>query len=157
MAVAELDSSGTMLETAIKIISIENAKEKPQDAFVATYNANSSNMILNLKYTDDIEATNKVITIEKQSGGFLTANYILKIFNTSNNKTIEYKLMEMPKELYVKNDVIAINYGTDVEIISAQSGWLIKKYVSRKDIRNVLISSASVAIEYNDEIKLIKF
>jgi len=189
MAVAELDSSGTMLETAIKIISIENAKEKPQDAFVATYNANSSNMILNLKYTDDgklivmydnaimyanenmeeivnlssekvfadIEATNKVITIEKQSGGFLTANYILKIFNTSNNKTIEYKLMEMPKELYVKNDVIAINYGTDVEIINAQSGWLIKKYVSRKDIRNVLISSASVAIEYNDEIKLIKF
>ena len=56
----------------------------------------------------------------------------------------------------LKNDVIAINYGTDVEIINAQSGWLIKKYVSRKDIRNVLISSASVAIEYNDEIRLIK-
>jgi len=189
MAVAELDSSGTMLETSIKIISVENAKTKPQDAFIATYNANSSNMILNLKYTDDgrlvvmydnsimyanenmeeivnlssekvfadIESIGKVITIEKQNGGFLTANYILKIFNTSNGKTIEYKLMEMPKELYVKDNVIAVNYGTDVEIISVQSGWLIKKYVSRKDIRNVLISSASVAIEYNDEIKLIKF
>jgi len=189
MAVAELDSSGTMLETSIKIISVENAKTKPQDAFIATYNANSSNMILNLKYTDDgrlvvmydnsimyanenmeeivnlssekvfadIESIGKVITIEKQNGGFLTANYILKIFNTSNGKTIEYKLMEMPKELYVKDNVIAVNYGTDVEIISVQSGWLIKKYVSRKDIRNVLISSASVAIEYNDEIRLIKF
>ena len=189
MAIAELDSSGTMLETSVKIISVENAKTKPQEAFIATYNANSSNMVLNLKYSDDgrlivmydnsvsyasenmeeivkissektfvdIESPGKVVTIEKQSGGILNTKYILKILNTSNGKIIEYNLMEMPKELYVKDNVIAVNYGTDVEIISAQSGWLIKKYVSRIDIRNILISNSSVSIEYNDEIKLIKF
>lgn len=189
MAIAELDSSGTMLETSVKIISVENAKTKPQEAFIATYNANSSNMVLNLKYSDDgrlivmydnsvsyasenmeeivkissektfvdIESPGKVVTIEKQSGGILNTKYILKILNTSNGKIIEYNLMEMPKELYVKDNVIAVNYGTDVEIISAQSGWLIKKYVSRIDIRNILISNGSVSIEYNDEIKLIKF
>ena len=53
MAIAELNTAGTMIETSIKIISIENAKEKPEDAFIAIYNANSTNMVLNLKYTDD--------------------------------------------------------------------------------------------------------
>ena len=188
MAIAELNSSGTMIETSIKIVSIEDAKTNPQEAFSATYNANSNNMILNLKYTDngklvamydnvislpsentenfleissdvtfvDIESANKVVSIEKQSGGFLNTNYILKIYDIEQNKTLEYKLEDMPKELYVKDNTIAVNYGTDVEIISASSGWLIKKYVSRQDIKNVLIANALVAIEYSDEIKIIK-
>ena len=188
MAIAELNSSGTMIETSIKIVSIESAKTNPQEAFSATYNANSNNMILNLKYTDngklvamydnvislpsentenileissdvtfvDIESANKVVSIERQSGGFLNTNYILKIYDIEQNKTLEYKLEDMPKELYVKDNTIAVNYGTDVEIISASSGWLIKKYVSRQDIKNVLIANALVAIEYSDEIKIIK-
>ena len=188
MAIAELNSSGTMIETSIKIVSIESAKTNPQEAFSATYNANSNNMILNLKYTDngklvamydnvislpsentenfleissdvtfvDIESANKVVSIERQSGGFLNTNYILKIYDIEQNKTLEYKLEDMPKELYVKDNTIAVNYGTDVEIISASSGWLIKKYVSRQDIKNVLIANGLVAIEYSDEIKIIK-
>lgn len=188
MAIAELNSSGTMIETSIKIVSIESAKTNPQEAFSATYNANSNNMILNLKYTDngkliamydnvislpsentenfleissdvtfvDIESANKVVSIERQSGGFLNTNYILKIYDIEQNKTLEYKLEDMPKDLYVKDNTIAVNYGTDVEIISASSGWLIKKYVSRQDIKNVLIADGLVAIEYSDEIKIIK-
>ncbi len=188
MAVAELDSSGTMLETSIRIISIEDAKTKPQEAFIATYNQNSNYMILNLKYTDnnrliamydntisfpsenteeilnissdiifaDIESTNKVVSIEKKKVGILSSNYVLKIYDTVYNKTIEYNLEDMPKDLCVKDNVIAVSYGTNVEIISASSGWLIKKYVSRQDIKNVLIANGFVVIEYSGEIKLIK-
>ena len=188
MAIAELDSSRTMIETSIKIVSIEDAKTKPQEAFIATYNSNSNNMILNLKYTDngklvamydnvvslpsdntenileispnvifaDIESINKVISIERQKAGLLSTSYILKIYNIANNKTLEYNLEDMPKELYVKDNTIAVNYGTDVEIISASSSWLIKKYVSRQDIKDVLIANGFVAIEYSDEIKIIK-
>lgn len=188
MAVAELDSSGTMLETSIRIISIEDAKTKPQEAFIATYNQNSNDMILNLKYTDnnrliamydntisfpsenteeilnissdiifaDIESTNKVVSIEKKKVGILSSNYVLKIYDTVYNKTIEYNLEDMPKDLCVKDNVIAVSYGTNVEIISASSGWLIKKYVSRQDIKNVLIANGFVVIEYSGEIKLIK-
>lgn len=188
MAIAELDSSGTMIETSIRIISIEDAKTKPQEAFIATYDQNSPNMILNLKYTDnnrlismydnaisfpgknieeilsissdvifaDIESANRVVSIEKQKAGILSSNYILKIYDTVYDKTLEYNLEDMPKDLYVKDNIIAVSYGTDVEIISASSGWLIKKYVSRQDIKNVLIANGFVAIEYSDEIKLIK-
>ena len=188
MAIAELDSSGTMIETYIRIISIEDAKTKPQEAFIATYDQNSPNMILNLKYTDnnrlismydnaisfpgenteeilsissdlifaDIESANRVVSIEKQKAGILSSNYILKIYDTVYDKTLEYNLEDMPKDLYVKDNIIAVSYGTDVEIISASSGWLIKKYVSWQDIKNVLIANGFVAIEYSDEIKLIK-
>ena len=99
---------------------------------------------------------NKVISIERQKAGLLSTSYILKIYNIANNKTLEYNLEDMPKELYVKDNTIAVNYGTDVEIISASSSWLIKKYVSRQDIKDVLIANGFVAIEYSDEIKIIK-
>lgn len=188
IAIAEVSSAGTMMETAIKIISVENAKVKPKDAFIATYNLNSNKMILNLKYLDngklvalyedsvlyandtmenimaidsntlfiDIESNDKVVSIKKSNGGLLKINYILTINNLSTGKIIEYNLMELPKELYVKNDVIAVNYGTDVELISATSGWLIKKYVSRQEIKSVMITNSFVSVLYNDEIKLIK-
>lgn len=188
MAIAELNTAGTMIETSIKIISIENAKEKPEDAFIAIYNANSTNMVLNLKYTDDgklvamydnmiayagetmeeilkvssntifadIESNNRIISIEKQSSGILSVKYVLKIYNASTDKTLEYRLKEVPKELYVKDNIIVVSYGTDVEIVSAQSGWLIKKYVSRQNIKDVSIASGFVAVEYGDEVKIIK-
>lgn len=188
MAIAELNTAGTMIETSIKIISIENAKEKPEDAFIAIYNANSTNMVLNLKYTDDgklvamydnmiayagetmeeilkvssntifadIESNNRIISIEKQSSGILSVKYVLKIYNSSTDKTLEYRLKEVPKELYVKDNTIVVSYGTDVEIVSAQSGWLIKKYVSRQNIKDVSIAIGFVAVEYGDEVKIIK-
>lgn len=188
MAIAELDTSGTMIETVIKVISIEKAKTEPKNAFLGTYNAGSNNMVLNLKYTDsgrlvvaydnavyyagenmekildissdtmfvDIGSNNRVISIKKQNANLLNISYVLNIYNTNSEKNIEYNLKDAPKALYVRENVIVVGYGTDVEIINAQSGWLIKKYVSRQDIKNVLIANGFVGIEYAEQVKLVK-
>ena len=104
----------------------------------------------------DTDSPNRIISIEKQNSSSLNVNYVLKIYNTNSNKTSEYNLKGIPKNLYVRDNTIVVSCGTDVEIISAQSGWLIKRYVSKQDIKDVIIANGCVAIVYSDEIKFKK-
>ncbi len=50
---AEVNTSGTLIQSNIKIISIEKAKTQPTDAIVCTYNAPSDSLILNVKYQNN--------------------------------------------------------------------------------------------------------
>ena len=52
MSFAEVNISGTLIQSNIKIISIEKAKESPDDSIIYTYNAPSGNLILNIKYQE---------------------------------------------------------------------------------------------------------
>lgn len=50
---SELDTSGTLIQSNIKIISVQNAKEGSQDAIIYTYNSDVSKLIIKLKYQDN--------------------------------------------------------------------------------------------------------
>lgn len=50
MGFAEVNIFGTLIQSNIKIISIEKAKESPSDAIIYTYTADSGNLIMNIKY-----------------------------------------------------------------------------------------------------------
>lgn len=50
LSVAEVNTSGTLIQSNIKIISVEKAKLEPSEAIVYTYNAPSNSLILNIKY-----------------------------------------------------------------------------------------------------------
>lgn len=52
VAFAELDTSGALIQSNIKIISVEEALKKPEEAIIYTYNAESSKMIVNINYQD---------------------------------------------------------------------------------------------------------
>lgn len=50
LSIAEVNTSGTLIQSNIKVISVEKAKEEPSQAIVYTYNAPSNSLILNIKY-----------------------------------------------------------------------------------------------------------
>lgn len=184
LAIAEANSAGTVIQTDVKIVSIENAKTNPKNAFIATYEMNSNEIIINLKYQDknqliamydtkivelgeetktisnidsntifaDIDLDNYSLKIDK--GGIIKNNYYAKITNLSNLKETTYELMNLPKTVHVKDHIIAVNYGSEVEIINVY-GWLIKKYKSQQDIKDIVISSQCVGVVYKDKVELI--
>lgn len=53
LSFAEINTSGTMIQSNIKTISIEKAKEKPTESIIYTYNAPSNSLILNIKYQNN--------------------------------------------------------------------------------------------------------
>ena len=50
LAIAEVDTSGVLIQSTIKIISIETAKKDPNNSVEYTYNADINKLILNIEY-----------------------------------------------------------------------------------------------------------
>lgn len=52
LAIAEIDSTSAIIQSNIKIISIEKAKEEPTNSIIYTYKAENNNLITDIKYQD---------------------------------------------------------------------------------------------------------
>lgn len=52
LAIAEIDTSGTMIQSNIKIISIDKAQTESDNSMIKKYNGESNNLITNIKYQD---------------------------------------------------------------------------------------------------------
>lgn len=68
LATAEIDTSGTMVQSNVKIISIEESKSNPQDAIKKIYNGENGDLITNIKYQEKNKLlcmyTNKITLIK---------------------------------------------------------------------------------------------
>lgn len=52
MSFAEINTSGTLIKSTIKTVSIEKAKSTPAESIINTYNAEDNNLIMNIKYQE---------------------------------------------------------------------------------------------------------
>ena len=52
LAIAEVDTSGTIIQSNIKIISIENGKNDAENSIIKTYNGENNDLITNIKYQE---------------------------------------------------------------------------------------------------------
>lgn len=57
IAMGELDTSGAIIQSNIKIISVENAKNDAENAIIYTYNAESGKLITNVEYQKQNQIT----------------------------------------------------------------------------------------------------
>lgn len=187
LAIAEINSSGSIIESSIEIISIEDAQSNPNNSKKYTYKSSENNIVTNLKYQDknklvciydnsihileneqdnelinlssgnilfsDINLTNNITLIEEEHSG-LFANVQVNITNTNTNKESSYLLSGIPKNVYVNNSVIAINIGTEVHFINT-NGWLIKKYTSSQEVKEIVLGSSIAGIIYKDKIEFV--
>lgn len=188
LAIAETDTSGTILQTDIRTISIENAKNDPSNAFYEAYSDTNKEIITNIKYQNkntlvcmfddkiiklgtenhdileldsntifaDIELENRVMKVEKHSMGLLQTEYKIKFINVENLAEHEYKLESLPKSIYTNENIIAINYGSVVEIVNSD-GWLLKRYNSNKEVNSIELTDVLAAIVYHDRVEIVHF
>lgn len=52
LAIAEINTSGTLIQSSIKVISVEKAQTDPTNSVINTYNAESNQLIKNVEYQD---------------------------------------------------------------------------------------------------------
>lgn len=78
----------------------------------------------------------------------------MEIINTNNKKTSLYTLDGVAKEIYSYDNTIAINLGSEVHFIST-NGWLMKKYISSQEVKNVVICNNFAGIVYRNKVELI--
>ncbi len=93
-----------------------------------------------------------IYTQEKNTNLFNTNTQII-IKNTGTEKENIYTAQGTIKDIKTCSNKIAINLGSSVEFINT-SGWLIKKYVSEKEIKDIVLSNGIVGIVYKDKVEV---
>lgn len=188
LAIAEIDMSGVLIQSIIKIIDIEKAKTEPSNSIINTYSAEVGKLITNIEYQNkerllcvyndsiniieenenrsilnlennkitfaSVELKNNMVLIEEKEAGEYASTSNVNITNTTTNKVKSYETEEIAKEVYTYEDVIALNFGTELHIINT-NGWLMKKYISGQEINKVVISNKIAGVIYRDKIEII--
>ena len=187
LAIAEINTQGTLIQSNIKVISIEKAQTDPLNSVISTYNAQSNKLIKDIKYQDknqlicmyddsiDIyhdEKNEEIISYEKTKATFASIelnNYSIYGIETSAGlftntqlvikdiKTVReniYTLKNTVKEIYTKDNNIALNIGSEVHFINT-SGWLIKKYISQQEVKDIVIAEKIAGIVYKGKIEIV--
>lgn len=146
---------------------ILNIKYQEQNKLVCMYD-NSVNVIhdgkdeqiINLQEKDvknnfaDIELTNYIVRVIDKSS-FLNSENTVEIVNTNNSHNINiYLLDEVVKNMYCNSSKIALNLGSEVHFIGT-NGWLIKKYTSSQEIKDIVICDNFAGIVYRNKIEIV--
>ena len=183
-----VDTSGSIIQSNIKVISVEKASSDPTNSLENTYQGEGGKLITNIKYQDknklvcmytdsitviengkenslvenknkktifqSIELLDNAISIEEKSSGLFTADSIVKIINIGNKNSKEYVANSITKEIYISEDIIGLNLGTEIEFIN-KDGWLVKRYLANQEITNIVVSNSIAGIIYRDKIEIV--
>ena len=76
------------------------------------------------------------------------------MYNIATQKESTYLVEGVVKHVANYDNIMALNLGSEVDFINT-SGWLIKRYTSRQEIRNIVICDGIAGIIYRDKIELI--
>ncbi len=188
LAIAEADFSGIVVQSTIKLISIEEAVSNSSDSIEYTHIAKSDDLIINIKYHSnnelicmydkhidklnqdnntellsfenedvlfsDINLSSKVIKIVKKSTGLFSAEAEMQIINSTTGNITTYAIENVPKDVYIQDNMIAINLGTSAIFVN-DNGWLVKKYQSSQEIQKIVLCNNVAGIISKNKIEII--
>lgn len=88
LAIAEVDTSGTMIQSNVKVISIDKASSDPTNSLQATYQGEPDKLITNIKYQDK----NKLICMYTDSIHIIENNQDNLLASHENRKMIFHSI-----------------------------------------------------------------
>lgn len=102
-----------------------------------------------------INLNSKIIKVLRKSKRFLGKEFQMKIIDTNNpSNEIVYEIEQNPKGIYVSDNIICINLGTEVLFVNS-TGWLMKRYKSSQEVQNIVFNSNIAGIISKNRIELI--
>lgn len=187
LGIAEINTSGTLIQSNIKIVSVEKAQNDPTNSVIYIYNAEANKLITDIKYQNQNklavqyddgvgvlyeENENQIIsfkdgkitfasielnnystyTVEKSAGLFNTKTQVILKNNITEKENI-YTADGTVKDIKTHSGNIALNLGSQVDFINT-NGWLIKKYVSEIEIKDIVIAESIAGIVYKDKVEI---
>ena len=188
LSFCEVDIAGTIIKSRVKTISIDKAKQDPQNSIIYTYEIPSDLLVTNIEYHErdqllcicdknifslkegqinslseinqesitfsGINLSKSYFRIIEEVNGVNHQNSNIEIYNTNNKDTNLYIINGIAKEVYTQDGIIAVNLGTEIYFVG-ENGWLIKKYTSNQEIKDVVVTKNIAGIVFRDKIEFI--
>ncbi len=186
LAIAEINSSSTIIKTKVEEISIEKTKKNPDEAILHTYEGEGNFTIMDIEYQDknqlicmydnhisilrdgkeenimdlsqnsiaaDIRLKDCIVRAEEETSQLFSSDTKVLIKNINNKNENTYVANNALKKLYTKGNIIALNMGNEAVFINT-NGRLIKKYISKQEIQEIVIGESIVGIIYKNKIEV---
>ena len=118
IAIGELDTSGAIIQSNIEIISVQNAKNDPENTIVYTYNSNSGQLITNVEYQEN----GQIICVYDDAIIAIKDNNITEILKINDDKITYVSNKLNGNTIYVEEQSEGLfNISSNVHIIDTAS------------------------------------
>ena len=153
VGIAEVNTSGTLIQSNIKILSIAKAKENPTEAIVYTYNAPLNSLVLNIKYQNK----NKLVCEYDNEIHVIKDNVDTKLtdINTDQEK-ITYYSIELDNNIVknVEENSSLFTTNTAIKIINSTTQKE-NTYKFEGVIKEMYCSGSKIALNLGSEIHFV--
>lgn len=153
VGIAEVNTSGTLIQSNIKILSIAKAKENPTEAIVYTYNAPLNSLVLNIKYQNKnklvCEYDNEIHVIKDNVDTKLTDIY-------TDQEKITYYSIELDNNIVknVEENASLFATNTAIKIINSTTQKE-NTYKFEGVIKEMYCSGSKIALNLGSEIHFV--
>lgn len=151
LAIGEVDYTGTIVKSNVKIISIALAQSDPDNSIVNKYESHTGEVITNIKYH------------EKDNAICMFNNHIQKVTKEDNERLIDFNNDALFIDINLKDALALIekqssglfSYEYQMRILSTGSNQE-NLYILNNDVpKNVLISGNIIGINLGTEVHLV--
>ena len=148
IAIGELDTTGTIIKSNVKILSVQNAKQDPENTIIYTYDADDGNLITNVKY----QSKNQIACIYDNGLGVIKdENYreVVKI----DNENITYLANDFNNHVaFVKEESAGLFKSQSNVYIVNTSDFQEKIYKMESAAKDVFANDNIIAVNVGTEI-----
>ena len=161
LAFAEVNTSGTTIQSYVKVIEIEKTKQSPSESIIKTYVADNNKLIINIKYSDNnkivCQYDNEITLLENETNTLLIdLNEDDKNINFANINLdgYAYRAVEENDGLFNTNTALEIrNVNSDKTEVYTVEGTA--KYIY--SFNNIIAVNLGQVIEFvNTKGRLLK-
>lgn len=151
LAIGEVDYTGTLLKSYVKIISVEKAKTSPDDSIIYTYESNSGDFILNINYES------------KDTAVCMFNKYVQTVSPTKDERIFEISKNDLFVDVNLDSKVIYIDkqlsglFSYEYELyLKSAVGNSEKLYILNNELpKSVSVSSNYVVLNFGNQIEVV--
>ena len=150
IAIGEVDYSGTIIKSLVKIISAELAQKDPDNSIVYTYNSENNEIITNINYQNGYAIC-------------MFTDYIQKITPTSDERLYDFQPDDLFIDINSDNHLVKISkqssglfsYEYSVTIINTSTKFE-NLYILNSDLpKSILVSGKNILLNLGNEVHII--
>jgi len=148
LAIGELDTTGTIIKSTVKILSVQNAYQDPENTIIYTYEANDGNLITNVKY----QAKDQIACIYDNGLGIIKDKTYREVVKLDNDN-ITYLANDFNNHVvYVKEESTGLFKSQSNVYIVNTSDFQEKAYQMDISVKDVFANDNIIAVNVGTEI-----
>lgn len=154
LAIAEIDTSGTIIQSNIKVISVEKAKAKTdsENSIIASYQGENNDLITNIKYQDK----NRLICMYTDKIKSIGMDGSIEIISENSDKKITFSAIELNNHIATIEEKSSGLFTADsiVSLVNTENKSTVN-YSADAVAKEVYASGDIVALNLGTEVEFI--